>query len=313
MAFKDIAMAYRVGIETSREAVHLTCVALWNRLKDLHMMPPKESQWRSIAGGFSERWNFPNCTGAVDGKHIRIAAPSKSGSTYFNYKGHFSIVLMAVVDSLYRFTLIDVGAEGRQSDSGVFKASALGHHLDAGTLGMPGMMKLPQSNVIVPHVFVGDEAFQLKPNFLRPYSGRGLSVKERVFNLRLSRARHCAENAFGILASRWRILLTTINLNPSNVDNVVKAACVLHNFLADCCGVPSGVVDQVDRFGNITEGSWHAEAGHFVEEHRLERTSARNHSRDAARCRDLYANYFVSSAGQLEWQWPRVGAQGPQN
>lgn len=37
MASEDISIAYRVGIETAREAVHLTCAVLWNRLKDLYM------------------------------------------------------------------------------------------------------------------------------------------------------------------------------------------------------------------------------------------------------------------------------------
>lgn len=96
---------------------------------------------------------------------------------------------MAVVDSRYRFSLIDIGAEGRQSDSGVFKASGIGHCLESGTLSLPGMTRLPGTDVVVPHVFVGDEAFQLRPDFLRPYPGQGLSLEKRIFNLRLSRAR----------------------------------------------------------------------------------------------------------------------------
>ncbi|XP_064460399.1 uncharacterized protein LOC135370547 [Ornithodoros turicata] len=217
MAFKDVAMAYRVGIETAREAVHLTCTALWNRLKDLYMMPPSESEWQDTAQGFGERWNFPNCLGAVDGKHVRIVAPNKSGSTYFNYKGTYSIVLMAVVDSHYKFVLIDVGAEGRQSDCEVLKSSAIGR-------------------------------------------------------------RHCVKNAFGILASRWRILLTTINLSVLNAENVIKAVCILHNFLAEQCGVPSGLADEVDTLGNVIEGGWHRDAGQFVEQQRLQCGHTRSHS-----------------------------------
>lgn len=105
------------------------------------------------------------------------------------FQGTFSVVLMAVVDSRYRFILIDVGAEGRQSDSGVLKASPIGHHLEAGTLGIPGLGRLPRSDLVAPHVFIGDEAFQLRPDFLRPYPGLNLPVEKRVFNLRLSRAR----------------------------------------------------------------------------------------------------------------------------
>lgn len=58
------------------------------------------------------------------------------------------------------------------------------------------------------------------------------------------------ENAFGILAARWGIYNTTINLEPINVENAVKATCVLHNFLcietnvaANNC--PAGYSDSV--------------------------------------------------------------------
>ena len=62
-------------------------------------------QWRQTALRFSNRWNFPNCVGAIDGKHCQIQKPANSGSKYFNHKTHFSIILMAVVDGDYRFLM----------------------------------------------------------------------------------------------------------------------------------------------------------------------------------------------------------------
>ncbi|XP_064472498.1 uncharacterized protein LOC135386956 [Ornithodoros turicata] len=139
----DIAKEFRVGLETAREAVHLTCEVLWQDLSPHYMKPPTEKDWKAIADGFWKRWQFPNCLGAVDGKHIQIDAPPKTGSLYYNYNGTFSIVLMAVADSSYLFHLIDIGAPGRMSDGGVFKRSPIGQRLHSGLLGLPSSQQLP--------------------------------------------------------------------------------------------------------------------------------------------------------------------------
>lgn len=59
----------------------------------LVILSPTEDQLRQISSQFFFKWNFPNCVGAIDGKHIRIKAPKRSGSLYFNYKEYYSIVL----------------------------------------------------------------------------------------------------------------------------------------------------------------------------------------------------------------------------
>ena len=82
-------------------------------------------EWKEIASNFQDKWNFPNCLGALDGKHIQIRPPANTGSYYYNYKHTFSIVLMALVDADYKFIYADIGANGRVSDGGVFGSCSL--------------------------------------------------------------------------------------------------------------------------------------------------------------------------------------------
>jgi hypothetical protein len=141
------------------------------------MPPPDEQKWKSMANEFRTRWNFPNCIGAVDGKHVVIQAPNSCGSMYYNYKGTQSIVLMALADANLKFTMIDVGAFGRTSDGGVFKNCAFGNAFIQGRINIPNPAPLysdPNSTPF-PFVILGDEAFPLRENLMRPYGGRGLT------------------------------------------------------------------------------------------------------------------------------------------
>ncbi|XP_018398952.1 PREDICTED: uncharacterized protein LOC108776747 [Cyphomyrmex costatus] len=148
---------------------------------------------------------MPNCIGAVDGKHVQIQAPPNSGSICFNYKKTFSTVLMAACDHEYKFTIVDIGAYGSESDGGIFERSSLGKAIDNDDLNLPAIFaNLPGSNQTTPYFFVGDAAFKMSRHMMRPYPSRNLIVDKKVFNYRLSRARRVIENAFGILVGIYK-------------------------------------------------------------------------------------------------------------
>ena len=181
-----------------------TCEVIWDELQPIYLPEPNIQDWHHI--GFSNRWNFPNCVGTLDEKHIVLQSPAKSGSLYFNYKGTFSLVLMALVDHEYRFTYIDVGDYGSNADSAICKNSNFGKAFINGQLAIPPPKHLPNfpEGGPIPHYIVADEAFPLHIDLMRPYPrcqcGVILPSNKQLFNYRLSRACCIVENAFDILA-----------------------------------------------------------------------------------------------------------------
>ena len=153
-----------------------------------------------IGHEFFKEWNFPNCLGALDSKHIAIECPGYRGSEYFNYKGFFSIVLMAICDAKCCFILVDVRNYGKDNDVHILNNSAMGRAF------LNKEMQIPFSKSInghfLPYVIVADEIFGLKPWSMKPFPGKDLTETQAIFNYRLSRARRTIENAFRILTAR---------------------------------------------------------------------------------------------------------------
>lgn len=107
----------------------------------------------------------------MNGKHVEIIKPANSDSYFFNYKGRFSVVLLAVVNANYEFIMVDCGINGSVSDGGVLGYTRFGEKLVESSLGLPNNDELPNSNVKVPYVFVGDNAFPLSSNLMKSYKG----------------------------------------------------------------------------------------------------------------------------------------------
>ncbi|KAM5165185.1 LOW QUALITY PROTEIN: uncharacterized protein ACMZJ9_007622 [Mantella aurantiaca] len=215
-SYASLHFEFRLGKSTISYFVTDTCKKIWSVLIYNYMAMPTKEKWRELSNTFMEKTQFPNCLGAIDGKHIRMVMPPASGSRYFNYK-KFSIVLMAVADANYNLISVDVGSYGSAPDSSVFQHSEFYKQLSQGQLDIPEPRPLPgTSDPDFPMVFVADEAFAISKNLMRPYSSRSLDEKRTNFNYCLYMARRMVECTFGILANKWRVLHTAISLDVDN-------------------------------------------------------------------------------------------------
>ncbi|KAL4721254.1 hypothetical protein ACJJTC_000221 [Scirpophaga incertulas] len=148
----DLHDSYQHGISTICGIVKDTCKQIYETLREIYLPELKKEDWLRIAEGFATNANFPNCLGAVDGKHVRIIKPPKSGSLYYNYKKFFSIVLLAICDSNYKFIFIDVGSYGKASDSQIFRNSVFFKKLEDNSLNIPSSKAITENGPPLPFV-----------------------------------------------------------------------------------------------------------------------------------------------------------------
>ena len=98
-SFTALQFEFHNGRSTIAKIVFDTCEAIWILLNDIEMLEVIPEEWYNIAEAFEKKTNFPNCLGAIDGKHARCMKPRSSGSKFFDYKNFFSVVLMTVADA----------------------------------------------------------------------------------------------------------------------------------------------------------------------------------------------------------------------
>ncbi|CAI6370193.1 unnamed protein product [Macrosiphum euphorbiae] len=205
---------------TIGEIIYDTCNIIWKLFANIHMPFPTTDMFYKIAQDFETLWNFPNCVGCIG-----LAK--------------------------YKFIAIDVGGYGRQSDSGVFTACNIYEHLEGNTFNLPPKKTLPHSTFPMPFVLLGDQGYPLKEYLMRPYPfDNNLDKTKEIFNYRLSHARRMIECTFGILVSKWRCLKTKIQIDPNNVDTIIKSIHLIHNIIIDQEGVDESLISKINQ--NVT-------------------------------------------------------------
>lgn len=289
VTYQELSYSTRIAANTLSKIIMETLKAIVTALEGVAIKcPVTPLEWKAVAGQFCAQWQYPNCIGALDGKHITFRPPRAEGSAFRNYKGSDSIVLLAIVNANYQFLYVDIGRNGRMHDSSVFRDSTFSHSLSSGTLGLPDMCPLPGRNTPVPYVITADDAFPLKENIMKPYPGRDQTHDQRIFNYRLSRARRIVENAFGILSNRFRILLGTISLSVEKVELITYACCLLHNFLALKAPENYLSAESIEE-----DGQCHLQ--------KMDQQSANRASNNAINIRNEFKNYF-NGEGAVPWQ-----------
>ncbi|XP_039297262.1 uncharacterized protein LOC120354335 [Nilaparvata lugens] len=261
-SFVSLQYLFRISKQIISYIIPEVCDALIKALKDFIKLPSSSGEWESISKEFQEKWNFPYVLGAMDGKHVQLRAPWNSGTEYYNYKHFFSIVLFALVDANYNFLYVNVGSPGRFSDGGVFKNTELYRKLENRTLNIPSPkpLQIPY-RIEVPYFILGDQAFELNDYTMTPFRGTPHAGSiERIFNYRLSRARRVVENTFGVVSSKFEVLLKPIRLQPEKAKIVVLTVAYLHNYLrkqtsSNQLYMPSGMVDR-EESGELIPGTW---------------------------------------------------------
>ena len=181
--YREIGDKFGVGASTANEKVNDAMLFLIKiKLHTISRLQERRNL-AAIIGGSLEKWNLPQCLGAIDGTHIPIKAPEHCHTDYFNRKCFHSIIVQAVCDSECRFTDVFAGWPGRAHDARVFNVSIIGGMVTNETL-VPEeqeLSKIINGKVIEPFL-IGDPAYPLSKHLMKDYPGSNLSPEKEYFN-----------------------------------------------------------------------------------------------------------------------------------
>ncbi|KAH7845584.1 hypothetical protein Vadar_003740 [Vaccinium darrowii] len=191
--------------------------------------------------------DFHDCVGAIDGTQIEAWVLRNRQAASRWRKSTITQHVMAVCSFDMKFTYVYPGWEGSAHDGCVFNKYYV---VDAGYTNMPG--------------------------YLAPYLGRryrrdkfnGANTVFRtpmeLFNHEHSSLRNAIEQCFGVLKGRFPILKHMPNYPEARQPGIVRACCVIHNFILMTRGIDEFFEGFTNPFdwagGNDNQGN----AGNMV-------------------------------------------------
>ena len=178
-SYTSLSCQFRVGRPTISKFLPEVCRAIQDEFtREYLRCPTTPDEWKELEREFRIRWNVPHALGALDGKHVALKKPKNSGTLYHNYKGFFSIVMLALVDGQYKFRWVDAGTAGSCSDAQIFNACQLKRRIEDGRIGFPDPAPITQGGRDVPNYILADDALALKTWLMKPYGRRMLTSEE---------------------------------------------------------------------------------------------------------------------------------------
>ena len=112
-----------VSISFVCSGINEVSTVIFQKMKTKFITIPQGEEVNEVMRIYKDKWQFPMCTGAIDGTHIPIIASVVDHAV--NRKGYHSIVMQAVVDSKYIFRGVVVGWPGSVHDARNFSSSGL--------------------------------------------------------------------------------------------------------------------------------------------------------------------------------------------
>ncbi|XP_077531229.1 uncharacterized protein LOC144143334 [Haemaphysalis longicornis] len=277
---RTIAHLFGIGRSTVNVLFREFCAVVITILEDdwVGMVPPDGMaahmrEFHAVTG-------FPKAVGALDGCHFPVSPPKESATDYYNYKGWYSMILLALVDHRYRFRYVNVGSPGGCHDAGVYGASNLCRTVGSEDFSSPVAL---MGGTEVPPIILCDEAFPLGAHLQKPYAHAASDSKEATYNYNLSKTKRIVENAFGRLKARFRFIMKRMECRLAHSKQAIKAACILHN-------VCESLKDSVEQ-------RWESEARALDALYAQPTRTTQAASQRGHQVRDALANYFWRQAG----------------
>eukprot|EP00304_Pavlova_gyrans_P015026 CAMPEP_0206063014 /NCGR_PEP_ID=MMETSP1466-20131121/58016_1 /ASSEMBLY_ACC=CAM_ASM_001126 /TAXON_ID=44452 /ORGANISM="Pavlova gyrans, Strain CCMP608" /LENGTH=355 /DNA_ID=CAMNT_0053438379 /DNA_START=220 /DNA_END=1284 /DNA_ORIENTATION=- len=178
---------------------------------------PEGEEMRAAADGFYEKGGLPRCVGAMDGTHVEIPKPPRHSGDFLYYKGKYTRILHAMVDSKGLFLSVNCGIPGSLGDNVALVESEI-------------------PTLLFEHAYpngcyaIGDNIYPLRPLLLKSYDFTTADERQQAFNRCLDRARAPVENAFSRLKGRFR-RLKYLRVAHGRQRRFMVACCVLHNVI----------------------------------------------------------------------------------